>query len=118
MKKIILLAAIALITSLSAFAQDACCDKQPCGYEMNFETAPFWSNWFISANVGAQSFISKDDKTADFGEYLSAKCLTHIGEYVFKEQHLEDLCIHSKTKVYRWYITTMDRSTEMLCLDC
>ena len=80
MKKIILLAAIALITSISALAQDTCCDKQPRGYEMNFETAPFWSNWFISATVGAQSFISKDDKTADFGDRLTLFPTVSIGK--------------------------------------
>ena len=80
MKKLILSAAIAFAASLSAFAQDACCDKQPCGYEMNFETAPFWSNWFISANVGAQSFISKEDMKADFGDRLTLFPTLSIGK--------------------------------------
>ena len=80
MKKVILSAAIALAASTSAFAQDACCDKQPRGYEMNFETAPFWSNWFISANVGAQSFISKEDMKADFGDRLTLFPTLSIGK--------------------------------------
>jgi outer membrane protein OmpA-like peptidoglycan-associated protein len=80
MKKIILSVAIVLTATTAVFAQNTCCDKQPRGYEMNFETAPFWSNWFISANVGAQSFISKEDIKADFGDRLTLFPTLSIGK--------------------------------------
>ena len=80
MKKLLLSAVIAFTATTAAFAQDFCCDKQLRGYEMSFETAPFWSNWFISANVGAQSFISKEDKKADFNDRITIFPTFSIGK--------------------------------------
>lgn len=80
MKRIILSAAVALATTTSIFAQDACCAEGVRGFQTNFETAPFWSNWYISANVGAQSFISNKDRKADFNDRITVLPTLSIGK--------------------------------------
>lgn len=47
-------------------AQDQAKAQQLPGYKTTFEANPFWHNWFVSANLGANAFFGEYSSEADF----------------------------------------------------
>lgn len=51
------------------------------GYKTSFEANPFWHNWFISANFGANSLLAEGSKDAKFGNTLTFMPVLSVGKW-------------------------------------
>lgn len=47
-------------------AEEIVIEQRLPGYQTSFEANPFWHNWFISANFGANTFFAEHSSQADF----------------------------------------------------
>ncbi len=51
------------------------------GYKTSFEANPFWHNWFISANFGANALFAEGTKDANFKNTLTFMPVLSVGKW-------------------------------------
>ncbi|MDE7373704.1 MAG: OmpA family protein [Odoribacter sp.] len=54
------------ITQAQTQVEEVIIEQRLPGYKTSFEANPFWHNWFISANFGANAFIAEHSSQAKF----------------------------------------------------
>ncbi len=63
---IMLVAGLCGISKAQAQMEEIIIEQALPGYKTTFEANPFWHNWFVSANFGANAFFAEHSSQADF----------------------------------------------------
>ena len=63
---IVLVAGLCGITKAQAQVEEVIIEQRLPGYKTSFEANPFWHNWFVSANFGANAFFAEHSSQAKF----------------------------------------------------
>lgn len=63
---IILAAGLCGITKAQGQVEEVIIEQRLPGYKTSFEANPFWHNWFVSANFGANTFLGEHSTQAQF----------------------------------------------------
>lgn len=63
---IVLVAGLCGITKAQAQVEEVIIEQRLPGYKTSFEANPFWHNWFVSANFGANAFFAEHFSQAKF----------------------------------------------------
>lgn len=70
---------------LSMFLMVACLmangQESRRGFQTSFETNPFWHNWFVSANFGANSFVAENLSVTDFRHTITFMPVLSVGKW-------------------------------------
>ena len=51
------------------------------GYQTTFEANPFWHNWFVSANFGANSLVAENLSVTDFRHSITFMPVLSVGKW-------------------------------------
>lgn len=63
---IVLAAGLCGVTKAQTQVEEIIIEQRLPGYKTSFEANPFWHNWFVSANFGANAFIAEHSSQAKF----------------------------------------------------
>lgn len=63
---IVLVAGLCGITKAQGQVEEVIIEQRLPGYKTSFEANPFWHNWFVSANFGANAFLAEHSTQAKF----------------------------------------------------
>lgn len=63
---IVLMAGLCGISKAQTQVEEVIIEQRLPGYKTSFEANPFWHNWFVSANFGANAFFAEHSSQAKF----------------------------------------------------
>ena len=88
---IVLVAGLCGITKAQAQVEEVIIEQRLPGYKTSFEANPFWHNWFVSANFGANAFFAEHSSQAKFKNTITfmpelavGKMFNPGGDYGYK----------------------------------
>lgn len=77
---IVLAAGLCGITKAQGQVEEVIIEQRLPGYKTSFEANPFWHNWFISANFGANALVAEHSSQAKFRNTITFMPELSIGK--------------------------------------
>lgn len=77
---IILITSLFNVTKSQEQIEEVIIEQRLPGYKTSFEANPFWHNWFISANLGVNSFFAENSSNAKFKSTITLMPELSIGK--------------------------------------
>lgn len=78
---IVLVAGLCGITKAQGQVEEVIIEKRLPGYKTTFEANPFWHNWFITANFGANALFAEHSSQAKFKNTITFMPTLAVGKW-------------------------------------